>query len=122
MHKRFSEHRPPDRSALILVRENQAFAGTGGVSKGNRNLGFLPAFLETRSGKIYLSRFADGRLAPVHVLDGLPPALVTRRTPAGRVSAILGSVVSGFVRAGRFYSREQTTKLTAPRSRRPSWA
>ncbi|MFZ0258322.1 MAG: hypothetical protein WAN46_22420 [Gammaproteobacteria bacterium] len=98
---------------LKLVQENQTFAGTGGVSSGNQNGSFLPAFLETRSGEIYLSRFADGRPAPVHVLDGLPPALVTRKTPAGRVSATLESVISGFVRAGQFYTREQTAKLIA---------
>lgn len=99
--------------SLNLSQENRVFVNTGGVSKGNRERGFQPAFLETRSGKIYPSRFADGRLAPVHVLEGLPPALVTRRTSAGRVSATITSVVSGFVRAGQFYTREQTAKLTA---------
>lgn len=98
-----------------LVEENQAFGGTGGVSSGNRHRGFRPAFLETRSGEIYLSRFADGRPAPVHVLDGLPPALVTQRTPAGRASATRRSVISGFVRAGRFYTREQTAQLMTGR-------
>lgn len=98
-------------TALHLVEENQAFAGTGGVSSGNQHRGFRPAFLETGSGEIYLSRFADGRPAPVHVLDGLPSALVTKRTPAGRVSATLGSVIAGFVRGGQFYTREQTAEL-----------
>jgi hypothetical protein len=96
---------------LKLAEENQAFAGTGGVSSGNRNRGFMPAFLETRSGEMYLSRFSNGCPAPVHVLDGLPPALVTQRTPSGRVSATLRSVISGFVRAGQFYTREQTAQL-----------
>lgn len=96
-----------------LIRENEVFAGTGGVSQGNRSHGFRPAFLETGSGAIYLSRFADGRPAPVHVLDGLPPALVTKRTSAGRASSKCASVVSGFVRGDRFYTREQTAKLMA---------
>lgn len=98
-----------------LVEENQAFRGTGGVSRGNQHRGFRPAFLETRSGEIYLSRFADGRPAPVHVLDGLPPALLTQSTPAGRASATRRSVISGFVRAGRFYTREQTAQLMTSR-------
>ena len=97
---------------LNLAQENRAFAGTGGVSQGNQQHGFRPAFLETRSGEIYLSRFADGRPAPVHVLDGLPPALVTTRTPAGRASATRRSVISGFVRGSEFYTREETAKLT----------
>lgn len=105
----------PEQAGLTsrhLARENQVFAGTGGVSQGNQQYGFRPAFLETRSGEIYLSRFADGRPAPVHVLDGLPPALVTTRTPAGRASATRRSVISGFVRGSEFYTREETAKLT----------
>ncbi|MGC1954304.1 MAG: hypothetical protein WA970_17360 [Gammaproteobacteria bacterium] len=95
-----------------LARENQIFGGTGGVSQGNQQYGFRPAFLEAESGEIYLSRFADGRPAPVHVLDGLPSALVTKRTATGRVIATRGSIISGFVCAGQFYTREQTAKLT----------
>ncbi|MGC1954602.1 MAG: hypothetical protein WA970_18925, partial [Gammaproteobacteria bacterium] len=89
----------------------------GGVSSGNQHRGFRPAFLETGSGEIYLSRFADGRLAPIHVLDGLPRALTTKNTPAGRASATRGSVISGFmpgfVRGDRFYTREQTANLVS---------
>lgn len=96
---------------LNLAHENQRLADTGATSSGNRHRGFLPAFLETRTGEVFLSRFADGRLAPVHVLDGLPPALVTRRTPAGQVTAACGSVISGFVRAGEFYTRDETAQL-----------
>ena len=87
------------------------FAGTGGVSQDNRHCGFKPAFLDIRSGEVYLSRFADGRPAPIHVLDGLPSTLVVTRTPGGRATAATGVVISGFVRAGRFYTREKTAQL-----------
>ena len=39
------------------------------------------------TGSIHLLRFADGRRAPIHLLDGLPKRLALRR--------------------GRFYTREQ---------------
>jgi len=94
-------------TAQALRRQNLAFRGTGGVSAGNRCRGFAPAFLDTETGGVYLARFADGRPAPVHLLDGLPGELIVSRDPAGRCRDVKRSVVAGFVRAGRFYTREQ---------------
>ena len=91
----------------VLVEENQRFAGTGGISANNRAQGFVPAFLDTVTGITYISRFADGRPAPLHLLDGLPPAVVTRCTSSGRVGAAKASVVSGFLRGRRFYTRTE---------------
>ena len=91
----------------VLRRQNLAFKGTGGVSAGNRSQGFAPAFLDTETGSIYLARFADGRPAPMHLLDGLPRELIVSRDAAGRCLAVKRSLVAGFVQAGRFYTREQ---------------
>lgn len=91
----------------VLERENQIFRGTGGRSQENRGLGFLPAFMDAVTRVIYRSCFADGRPAPFHLLDGLPDEVVVERAPSGRVAAIRGSVVAGFVREGRFYTREE---------------
>ncbi|MFO1349372.1 MAG: hypothetical protein U1F68_01280 [Gammaproteobacteria bacterium] len=90
-----------------LVEQNECFKGTGGVSQENCCSGFLPAFTDTCTGTIYLSRFADGRLAPMHLLDGLPQELVMERFPSGRVAAVKATVVAGFVRNGCFYTRAQ---------------
>lgn len=94
-----------------LALENACHAGGAGVSEGNRTLGFRPAFLDRETLVVYASRFADGRPAPFHVLDGLPDALVLSRRVNGRVASVKASVVSGFVRGGRFYSREQAARL-----------
>lgn len=90
-----------------LETENLVFWGTGGRSEENRSVGFRPAFMDTQSNRIYPSRFADGRPAPFHLLDGLPDELVVSRDMSGRVAAIKSSVVSGFMRMGRFFTREQ---------------
>ena len=90
-----------------LVAENDRYFGSAGRSAGNRGLGFRPAFMDSATGTVYPSCFRDGRPAPVHLLDGLPPHLVTRRAPDGRVCAVTGSIVSGFVRDWRFYTREE---------------
>jgi hypothetical protein len=92
-------------SEAVLKQENAAHAGTGGRSEGNRGLGFRPAFLDFATQTIYLSRFADGRIAPFHLLDGLPDAVVADRLASGRVTATKATLISGFERNGYFYTR-----------------
>jgi hypothetical protein len=98
---------PAGLSARTLRQQNRAFRGTGGVSAENRALGFAPAFLDTQTGAVYRACFADGRPAPMHLLEGLPPALVVARDAAGRATAIHPAVTAGFVRGERFYTRDQ---------------
>lgn len=63
---------------------------------------FSPAFLDTETRTVYRSRFFDGRPAPCHLLEGLPPAVVGKR-----------SLVCGFLRKGRFYTRAQAAAALA---------
>lgn len=107
-----ASHKVP-LSTEVLVEENRIYRRTGGVSRENKERGFLPAFRDETTGTAYLSRFADGRVAPLHVLDGLPSELVTDRDPTGRVRAVKDSVVAGFVRNGQFYTRKQVTVQAA---------
>jgi len=97
-----------------LEHENLRHRGTAGVSAENRSLGFQPAFVDRETRAIYLSRFANGRPAPCHVLDGLPRELVLRRRACGRVAAVKPSLVSGFVRDGCFYTREEAALVADP--------
>lgn len=96
-----------------LRQQNRLFDGTGGVSRNNRAAGFRPGFLDTASGEVYLARFADGRLAPMHVLDGLPEGLVVSRDETGCVRAVKATVTAGFVRNDRFYTRAEAAAATA---------
>ena len=98
---------------MRLRQENAAHAGTAGCSQGNRHLGFRPAFLDMDTMTIHESRFADGSLAPVHMLDGLPGEVVLARSPAGRVLAAKKSIISGFVRNGFFYTRAAAARAAA---------
>ncbi len=99
-------------SAQTLRRQNRHFRGTGGVSAENRAIGFTPAFLDTATDQVYRACFADGRPAPMHLLEGLPPAVVAARDVAGRVLALKPTVVAGFLREERFYTREQAAACT----------
>ena len=97
----------------VLRQENQRFRNTGGISQNNREEGFRSAFCDRDTGYVYLSRFGDGRPATVHVLDGLPDEIVVDRDPGGRVTAVKPTVIAGFLRAGRFYTREQAAQSMA---------
>lgn len=105
-----------------LRAQNRRYRGSGGVSAGNRGRGFRPAFLDRATGRVYLSRFADGRPAPVHLLDGLPRELVMQWTDSGRVAAVQNSVVAGFVREGRFLTRDEVAVELAQHGREVLYA
>jgi hypothetical protein len=101
-------------SSNRLRKENLAYDGTGGVSKGNRTAGFIPAFRDSATGRVEPSRLADGRLAPMHLLVGLPPEWVVARGNGDEVLAIKATVIAGFLRAGAFYTRAQAAQVVAP--------
>lgn len=92
--------------------ENLAFAGTGGVSPENRNRRFAPAFRDDATGQVELSRYGNGVLAPMHLIDGLPGDWISARDEKGRPATLKAGVVAGFVRDGRFYTREQAAEQT----------
>lgn len=97
-------------SEQVLHRENVEFMGTGGRSQENTSVGFRPAFQDSETLMVYPSRFADGRPAPMHLLDGLPSDVVLTRTPSGRVATVKATIVSGFTLDGRFYTREAAAR------------
>jgi hypothetical protein len=118
---------PAGQSARVLSlarlrTQNRRYRGSSGVSAENRGAGFRPAFLDRRNDLVYLSQFPDGKPAPVHLLDGLPPELVVQRTAARRVTAVRDSVVVGFVRDGRFLTRDEAMAELAERGREVLYA
>ena len=101
-------------SCYLLDKQNSTYAGTSGVSANNRHAGFVPGYQNRNTGEIRPSCFADGRPAPIHVLDGLPESWVTDRDASGRVTQTVAGVIAGFLRGGRFYSREEAARLSQP--------
>ncbi|MCB1686592.1 MAG: hypothetical protein R3E82_08035 [Pseudomonadales bacterium] len=94
-----------------LHSENLAYAGTGGVSQNNGRAGFVPAFRDDATGRVEVARMENGEPATMHLLCALPDEWVCARDADGRVTALLASVVAGFVREGRFYTREEAAAL-----------
>ncbi len=98
-----------------LDYDNERFASSGGLSQHNREAGFQPAFQDTESGCVYRSRFSDGNPAPIHLLDGLPRAL-RQDNGDGTARSYKPTLVAGFLRADRFYTREQAAQALITRS------
>jgi len=96
-----------------LRQENQVFRGTGGISQGNRQFCFEPAFCDWETGTVYPSCYEDGSPASCHMLDGLPSDVVTAQDNDGHITAVKPTIVSGFLRAGRFYTREEAARAVA---------
>ena len=92
-------------NAHTLRRENARHEGTGGTSQCSSGMGFRPAFFDYATHTIHPSRFRDGRVAPFHVLDGLPDEAVAIRSDDGRVLATKATLISGFERNGFFFTR-----------------
>jgi hypothetical protein len=93
-----------------LQRENLAFSGTPGVSHENRDNGFIPAFCDSETGRVEISRFVNGQPASLHVIEGLPDSWVVERDADSRATAIKHSVIAGFIYKGCFYTRTQAAE------------
>ena len=96
-----------DLDANKLRRENHQFARTCGLSVNNANQNFIPAFRNEQTGEVALARFADGRIAPMHLIINLPEAWATAHNARGQISAVLDCVVAGFVHNGQFFTRAE---------------
>lgn len=89
-----------------LQSQNDVFAGTGGISCNNRGAGFVPAYKNTATGEAIISRYADGRAAPVHLLEGLPMSWVAERDSNDHVIKAYKTVIAGFIYRNQFYTRD----------------
>jgi len=95
------------QTSRFITRDNVKYAHTKGVSQNCRSARFIPAFRDSVTGEVCLSRFEDGSTAPVHMLDGMPDHWVIKRDEDNHVVRIKGSIIAGFIRDGKFYSREE---------------
>jgi hypothetical protein len=96
-----------------LRNDNRIFGGTGGVSDGNCTAGFIPAFCDTATGRVEPSRHADGSLAPIHLLVGLPREWAVEFGNGNTVLAVKETVIAGFLRANVFFTRDQAARALA---------
>lgn len=93
------------KSDFTIIR--QQYNGTQADSKTNRVHGYIPAFKDIETSAVYLSRYSDGSIANLHLLDGLPDEVIVSRDKEHNIVAVKPSIISGFIKDGQFYTREQ---------------
>lgn len=98
-------------SAQRLDAENRHFAGTAGVSAEACDLKLIPAFRDSCTGRVEISRFEDGRPAPMHLIDGLPHEWALAHDADGHIRMLKAEIACGFVRGERFYTRAEAAAL-----------
>lgn len=101
---RASQH--TDSASQLYVRARAQHIPSGGTV-----LGFLPAFRDVETHETHLSVDADGAVAAVHLLDGIPEHWVTERDARGRITALQEGIVAGYLRFGEFYSRSELSSM-----------
>lgn len=101
----------PHKRALIF--QNLRYRGSKGISQGNRQFGFVPAFYDSVSRIVYLSCYANGNPAPVHILAGLPQHLIRDRVLTEAMDNAKNTLIVGFVFDQQFFTRQQAKDVLA---------
>jgi hypothetical protein len=112
----------PELNAFLDVAalkwENRAYRGSAGVSEGCREACFRPAFRDHETGMVYLSRNPNGHVATFHTLEGLPDEVIAARYTNGEVAKAKNTLISGFLRGGTFYTRQEAADQVDTRRNR----
>ncbi len=93
-------------TSSALADQNETFSDTAGLSQNNSHAGFVPGYQDTQTGETHISRYANGKPAPIHLLEGLPDDWVARRDAEGHVAETKSGIVAGFIRDGEFFTRD----------------
>lgn len=100
-------------SEQITIQNIQAlnlYLYSDNKSERIRAQGFIPAFYDSNSFTAEVSRFTNGQIAPIHLLDGLPDEWVAGRNASGKILALKNSIVAGYLYESIFYTTEQVSE------------
>jgi len=95
-----------------LGDEVKQFKGTGGISSENK---LTAGFRHKKTGEIFEAKDETGRNTSIHLLGGIPAKYVTEVDPRDGVTiAVSGDIEAGFIKDGKFLTREEAAQLTRP--------
>lgn len=94
-----------------IAEENAAIGGAGsrGTSQGEMGR-FVPCFRCKTTGEVFFPLDANGNIAPIHLLNGIPERFVTSRGLDGGALSVCPDIESGFYRDGQFYTRKEAAE------------
>ena len=93
-----------ERITIHDIQALNVYMYADNASERFRAQGYLPAFYNRDTLTVELSRFTNGKLAPIHLLDALPSDWVAERSPSGKILALKDSVDVGYLCDGVFYT------------------
>ena len=93
-----------------LLIDSLVSRDTDQTNDNNPDNAVLPAFKDTRTGRVEIARNRVGLPASCHLIDWLPREWARTITDTGRVSSLRPEIVQGFVFKGVFYTREELSK------------
>lgn len=92
---------------LLTARQLRSLPFSSDQVAQIRVSGFLPAFYDRATMTVEVSRFTNGALAPVHLLDSVPADWVAKRCANGKIVALKESIAAGYLCDGFFYSPDE---------------
>ena len=101
--------RPNDQ--FTVRAESDAYRGTCGESATACQHKFRPAFRNEADGRVELARLPNGNPAPMHLISALPREWALRCDEQGGVLQLVETVIAGFLREGRFYTRDEAAAV-----------
>lgn len=75
--------------------------------------GFLPAFRDLEDGRTHLASTQEGKIASMHILDGLPLEWAEEIDAYGRIISLRDGIMAGFMRGDQFYTLDQIRSRSA---------
>ncbi len=109
-HPKLGATQPPLEPMSARRQQEWALHCGSQAAVERRALGFAPAFLDLETGVVYPARFADGRPAPMHLLDGLPNELVEWEQGSAAPRLLKPTLVAGFWGRRKFFTRDQAAR------------
>jgi hypothetical protein len=100
------------RTQESVQQESVEFAGTCGESATATQSRFHPAFRNEADGRVEVARMPNGQPAAMHLISALPESWAAKLDDDGHVVELIEGIVAGFVRDGRFYTREEAAAAT----------
>ena len=94
-------------STVALEKQQKTYQKISGMNISDLCVGFIPAFRDLSTDETHLSITSEGKISPIHLIDGLPLDWVTEWDLQGYPKLLKPSVIAGFFRGENFFTLEQ---------------
>lgn len=94
-------------STIALEKQQKTYQKISGTNISDLCVGFIPAFRDLSTNETHLSITPEGRVSPIHLIDGLPLDWVTEWDLEGYPKSLKSGIIAGFFRGENFFTLEE---------------